>query len=88
MRASVLKLAHATLHNLNDLTVEIPLGRFVCVTGVSGSGKTTLAREVLLPLLTSKLKVRHSAPEVAESDDDTDADLANSRSRCHTGRPP
>lgn len=51
-----LKLAHATQHNLRDLTVEIPLRRFVCLTGVSGSGKTTLVREVLLPLLAEKLK--------------------------------
>jgi excinuclease ABC subunit A len=74
VRASRLSLSHASLHNLNDLTVEIPLGRFVCITGVSGSGKTTLAREVLLPLLTSKLKVRHSSPEVSENDDDNDTD--------------
>ena len=45
----LLKLAHATRHNLKDLSVEIPLQRFVCITGVSGSGKTTLVREVLLP---------------------------------------
>src|SRR5205085_664712 len=41
----------ADRHNLKNLTVEIPLSRFVCLTGVSGSGKTTLAREVLLPAL-------------------------------------
>ncbi len=51
----VLKIAHASKHNLKDLSVEIPLQRFVCVTGVSGSGKTTLIREVLLPALQSKL---------------------------------
>jgi excinuclease ABC subunit A len=50
-----LKLSHATRHNLNDVCVEIPLGRLVCVTGVSGSGKTTLIREVLLPVLTARL---------------------------------
>jgi excinuclease ABC subunit A len=72
--ASLLKLSHATLHNLNNLTVEIPLGRFVCITGVSGSGKTTLAREVLLPLLVSKLKVRYSALEASESEDADEAD--------------
>jgi excinuclease ABC subunit A len=40
------------------VTVKIPLGRFVCLTGVSGSGKTTLAREILLPLLNSKFKIQ------------------------------
>ena len=51
----VLKLFHASKHNLKDLSIEIPLRRFVCVTGVSGSGKTTLVREVLLPALESNL---------------------------------
>jgi excinuclease ABC subunit A len=49
-------LRHASLHNLSDVTVEIPLNRLVCVTGVSGSGKTTLIREVLLPLLQAKVQ--------------------------------
>jgi len=54
----------ATCHNLNHLTVEIPLSRFVCLTGVSGSGKTTLAREVLLPNLEARL---NGQPESAHS---------------------
>jgi excinuclease ABC subunit A len=55
-----LKIENATRHNLKNLSVEIPLGRFVCLTGVSGSGKTTLVREVLLPALEAKLKVQIS----------------------------
>jgi excinuclease ABC subunit A len=65
-----LVLSHANLHNLNNVSVEIPLGRFVCLTGVSGSGKTTLAREILLPLLISKLSSQPAAPADAETADD------------------
>ncbi len=53
--STVLRLTHAAANNLRDVSVGIPLGRFVCVSGVSGSGKTTLIREVLLPLLQSRL---------------------------------
>jgi excinuclease ABC subunit A len=61
-----LRLSHASHHNLKDLTVEIPLGRFVCITGVSGSGKTTLVREVLLPALAARLKA--DLPGIKASD--------------------
>ena len=42
-----LKLTGAQENNLKDLTVEIPLGLFACVTGVSGSGKSTLVDDIL-----------------------------------------
>ncbi|MHB8521378.1 MAG: excinuclease ABC subunit UvrA [Limisphaerales bacterium] len=68
--AATLKISGATRHNLRNLAVEIPLNRFVCVTGVSGSGKTTLVRDVLLPRLEARLKA-HTNP--SRHDDDANA---------------
>lgn len=47
----VLKLSGATGNNLKNVTVEFPLGKLICVTGVSGSGKSTLINETLYPIL-------------------------------------
>jgi excinuclease ABC subunit A len=46
-----LKLTGATGNNLKNVSIEIPLGKLVCITGVSGSGKSTLINETLYPIL-------------------------------------
>lgn len=46
-----LKLYNATGHNLKNVTLELPLGVMICVTGVSGSGKSSLINETLYPIL-------------------------------------
>ena len=46
-----LTLTGATGNNLKNVTLEIPIGTFTCITGVSGSGKSTLIHETLFPIL-------------------------------------
>lgn len=46
-----LKLSGCSVHNLKNITVDIPLGSLVCVTGVSGSGKSSLVVDTLYPAL-------------------------------------
>ena len=51
----VLKVEGASGHNLKNVTLEIPAGHMVCVTGVSGSGKSTLINDTLYRLLAREL---------------------------------
>lgn len=49
-------------NNLKDLTVQFPLGDFICVTGVSGSGKSTLVDQILKRILAQKLNHNSAKP--------------------------
>ena len=49
-------------NNLKNVDVELPLGTFICVTGVSGSGKSTLINATLQPIISQKLYRSHTAP--------------------------
>ncbi|MBI4706730.1 MAG: excinuclease ABC subunit UvrA [Candidatus Omnitrophica bacterium] len=57
-----LEITGASHHNLKNITVKIPLGLFICITGVSGSGKSSLIGEILYPLLMQKLYDSHTQP--------------------------
>jgi len=50
-----LEIKGASHHNLKNITIKIPIGLFICITGVSGSGKSTLIGETLYPLLMQRL---------------------------------
>ncbi len=58
---SWLTLSGATQHNLQDVTLRVPLGGLVCVSGVSGSGKTSLIMQTLVPAIRRALG--DAAPE-------------------------
>jgi excinuclease ABC subunit A len=52
----------ASEHNLKSIDVELPVGKFICVTGVSGSGKSTLVNEVIFKSLANRLNRARTKP--------------------------
>ena len=60
--ARKLKLVGARGNNLKDVTAEIPLGLFTCITGVSGGGKSTLVVDTLYKAIAKRLNGAHEHP--------------------------
>ena len=61
-----LRVVKAHENNLQDITVDFPLGKLICVTGVSGSGKSTLVNEILYKTLAAALNGARSRPGQCE----------------------
>jgi excinuclease ABC subunit A len=62
-----LRVVGATGNNLKNVTVEIPVGLFTCVTGVSGSGKSTLVNDTLYAAVARTLYRAHEEPAAHEA---------------------
>ncbi len=62
-----LTVVRATGNNLREVTVDVPLGRFVCVTGVSGGGKSTLTIETLFKTASMRLNGARHTPAPCET---------------------
>jgi len=62
-----IRVVKATGNNLQDVTVDFPLGKFVCVTGVSGGGKSTLTIETLFKTASMRLNGARQTPAPCET---------------------
>lgn len=61
-----LVLRQANRHNLNNITLRLPLGTLTCISGPSGSGKSTLVRDCLIPALKRDLSGKRGVPPLVQ----------------------
>jgi excinuclease ABC subunit A len=66
-----IKIKGAKVFNLHDFNVTVPLGKFVCITGVSGSGKSSFMYEVLYKNLQARLEKKHRTAKIFNCDEIT-----------------
>lgn len=81
-----LHITDATVHNLNNLCVEIPLGVLSVITGVSGSGKSTLLEKVLAAGVTAALEHRAGPVHIRGAEPLDDVVYMNQQPLSRTGR--
>jgi len=62
-----IKIKGATLHNIKNQNIDVPLGKLVCITGVSGSGKSTFLYDILHTNIAARLSKREAKIEHAAS---------------------
>jgi len=74
-----LTIRNARRNNLQNITVDVPLQKLVCITGVSGSGKSSLIMETLLPVVEKQCS---GNPRKRKADDDADIRFALADVEC------
>ncbi len=75
-----MKMRNISRHNLNDVSVEIPLGVLTVVTGVSGSGKSTLVSGVIADTLNERLGMDVESAE-DETEDESEEEIEQDRNQ-------
>ncbi len=84
-----ISLGGVTTHNLKNVDLQLPLGKFICITGVSGSGKSSLINDTLYPILMNeKMHGKRKVGEYKSVDGLDDVDKVIGISQSPIGRTP